>query len=110
MVGNIIRLIPNSFLSDGQAVRDGYHKKPFKYAGKEFSLRGLINKSTQNLLNFLLQNATLSGKKLDYTLRKPFDSIAEYANRPTILGWAVKQIYNFHVWLLNDGGARKKSP
>ncbi|MCL5733801.1 MAG: hypothetical protein M1334_04085 [Patescibacteria group bacterium] len=27
-----------------------------------------------------------------------------------ILGWAVKQIYNFHVWLLNDGGARKKSP
>ncbi|MCL5733417.1 MAG: hypothetical protein M1334_01995 [Patescibacteria group bacterium] len=27
-----------------------------------------------------------------------------------ILRWSAKQIYNFHVWLLKDGSARKESP
>ena len=39
----------------------------------------------RQLLNFLLQNCSLNGKKLDFTLRKPFDSIAEYANCSTLL-------------------------
>ena len=38
------------------------------------------------LLNFLLQNPIVSGKKLVFTLRKPFDSILELATCPTGLG------------------------
>ena len=34
------------------------------------------------VLNFLLQNPTVSGKKLEYTLRKPFHAIRELANCP----------------------------
>jgi len=37
------------------------------------------------LLNFLLQNCTVDGKKPLYTLRSPFDTILTFANRPTWL-------------------------
>jgi hypothetical protein len=33
-------------------------------------------------LNFLLQNPTVSGKKLEFTLRKPFNYIHELALNP----------------------------
>ena len=36
-------------------------------------------------LNYLFQNCRLNGKKLEYALRKPFDSVAKYANCPTLL-------------------------
>ena len=39
----------------------------------------------RQMLNFIFQNFQLSGKKLDYTLREPFDSVAKYANCPTLL-------------------------
>jgi hypothetical protein len=35
------------------------------------------------ILNFILQNPTVSGKKLDITLRKPFDAVLELAACPT---------------------------
>jgi len=35
--------------------------------------------------HFLLQNCQLRGKKLDFALRKPFDSIEKYANCSTLL-------------------------
>lgn len=35
------------------------------------------------LLNYLLQNSVVDGKKLVFTLRKPFDSILTFANQPT---------------------------
>jgi len=35
------------------------------------------------LLNYLLQNSTVDGKKPLFTLRKPFDSILAFANQPT---------------------------
>ena len=35
------------------------------------------------LLNYLLQNSTVDGKKPQFTLRKPFDSILAFANQPT---------------------------
>lgn len=35
------------------------------------------------ILNFLLQNPTVSGKKLDFTMRKPFDVVLELASRPS---------------------------
>ena len=41
----------------------------------------------RQMLNFLFQNLQLNGKKLDYTLREPFDSVAKYANCPTVLRW-----------------------
>ena len=34
-------------------------------------------------LNYLLQNPTVSGKKLDFTLRKPYNTILEVATCPT---------------------------
>lgn len=37
------------------------------------------------LLNFLLQNPTVDGKNLEFTLRKPFDTVLELANCPTLL-------------------------
>lgn len=37
----------------------------------------------RQFLNFLLQNCRLSGKNLVFDLRKPFDSIALYANHST---------------------------
>ena len=37
------------------------------------------------ILNFLLQNPTVSGKKLDYTLHKPFNTVLELANCPELL-------------------------
>ncbi len=36
-------------------------------------------------LNFLFQNFQINGKKLDYTLREPFYSVAKYATCPTLL-------------------------
>lgn len=39
----------------------------------------------RQFLNFLLQNCRLQGKNLVFDLRKPFDSIALYANHPTSL-------------------------
>ena len=35
------------------------------------------------LLNFLLQNSTVDGKKPSYALRSPFDTILIWAKRPT---------------------------
>lgn len=37
----------------------------------------------RQILNLLLQNPSVSGKKLEFTLRKPFDSILELAQYPT---------------------------
>jgi len=37
------------------------------------------------ILNFLLQNPTVSGKKLEFTLRKPFDTVLELAGCPNWL-------------------------
>ena len=37
-----VKLISKELFDKAQAVRLGYHKKPFKYAGKPFVLRGLI--------------------------------------------------------------------
>ena len=37
------------------------------------------------ILGFLLQNPTIKGKKLEFTLRKPFDTVLELANRPVLL-------------------------
>lgn len=37
------------------------------------------------ILNFLLQNPTVSGKKLEFTMAKPFDSVLELAYCPTDL-------------------------
>ena len=39
----------------------------------------------RQLLNYLLQNCELNGKKLEFTLRKPFDAIVNYAKCPTVL-------------------------
>ncbi len=35
------------------------------------------------ILNFLLQNPTVEGKKLNYSLKIPFNSILELAQNPT---------------------------
>lgn len=35
------------------------------------------------ILNFLLQNPRVSDKKLDFTMRKPFDVVLELASHPT---------------------------
>lgn len=37
------------------------------------------------ILNFLLQNPTVSDRKLDFTLRKPFDTVLELAESPVWL-------------------------
>ena len=37
------------------------------------------------ILNFLLQNPTVSGKKLDFELKKPFATVLELADCPTRL-------------------------
>ncbi len=34
------------------------------------------------ILNFILQNPTVNGKKLEFSLRKPFDTVLELANCP----------------------------
>ena len=39
-------------------------------------------------MNFILQNPTVDGKKIEFTLRKPFDSVHELANCPTKLPYA----------------------
>lgn len=36
------------------------------------------------ILQFLLQNATANGKKLEYKLKKPFDTVLSYAHHPTV--------------------------
>jgi hypothetical protein len=57
-------------------------------------------------LNFLLQNPTVSGKKLEFTLRKPFNYIHELALNPIRLDIA-REIGTFwkenkaHIWLPN---------
>ena len=38
------------------------------------------------ILGFILQNPTVSGKKLEFTMRKPFDAVLELATCPTGLG------------------------
>jgi hypothetical protein len=35
------------------------------------------------ILQFLLQNATANGKKLEYKLKKPFDTVLSFAHHPT---------------------------
>ena len=35
------------------------------------------------ILNFLLQNPTVDGKKLEFSLRKPFDTILALAHHPS---------------------------
>ena len=35
------------------------------------------------ILGFILQNPTVSGKKIDFTLRKPFNTVFELATCPT---------------------------
>jgi hypothetical protein len=35
------------------------------------------------ILGFILQNPTVSGKKLEFTMRKPFDAVLELATCPT---------------------------
>jgi site-specific DNA recombinase len=37
----------------------------------------------RQFLNFLFQNCVLNGKKLEFTIRKPFDAIAEYSQKET---------------------------
>ena len=37
----------------------------------------------RQFLNFLLQNCELQGKKLEFSLRKPFDAVLELATCPT---------------------------
>ena len=37
------------------------------------------------ILNFLLQNPTVSGKTLEFTLRKPFEAVLELSHRPNLL-------------------------
>lgn len=37
------------------------------------------------ILNYLLQNCTANGKKLEFSLRSPFNHILEFANQPTWL-------------------------
>ena len=39
------------------------------------------------ILNFLLQNPTVSGRKLEFELKKPFDTVLELAHHPTRLRW-----------------------
>ena len=34
-------------------------------------------------LGFILQNPTVSGKKLEFTMRKPFDAVLKLATCPT---------------------------
>jgi hypothetical protein len=36
------------------------------------------------ILHFLLQNAYADGKKLEYTLKKPFYTVLSFAYRPTV--------------------------
>jgi len=38
-------------------------------------------------LNYLLQNPTVSGKKLEFTLKKPWDTVLEFATTPNWLAW-----------------------
>ncbi len=37
------------------------------------------------ILNYILQNPTVSGKKLLYSLKKPFDTVLEVAHGPVLL-------------------------
>jgi site-specific DNA recombinase len=39
----------------------------------------------RQILNFLLQNPVVNGKKLEFTMRKPFDAVLELAQHPTRL-------------------------
>lgn len=51
---------------------------------REIFERSEIQEKRQ-LLNFLLQNCKLNDKKLEFTLRKPFDAIVKYSKCPTVL-------------------------
>ncbi|MDZ4285532.1 MAG: hypothetical protein U1A23_01240 [Candidatus Sungbacteria bacterium] len=37
----------------------------------------------RQILNFILQNPTVSGKKLEFAMAKPFDAVLELAHCPT---------------------------
>jgi len=39
------------------------------------------------ILGFILQNPMVSGKKLEFTMRKPFNTVLELATCPTGLRW-----------------------
>jgi hypothetical protein len=58
------------------------------------------------ILNYLLQNPTISSKNLEFTLRKPFNLILELSGCPTGLDM-VRDIGTFwktnkeHIWLPN---------
>ncbi len=68
---------------------DGYHLvvsqviNAARRAKEIFESSELMEKRA--FLNFLLQNCTLSGKKLAFTVRKPFNHIVDFANCPTVL-------------------------
>jgi hypothetical protein len=40
------------------------------------------------ILNFLLQNPVVNGKNLEFSLKKPFDTVLELSTCPTWLAWA----------------------
>lgn len=39
------------------------------------------------ILNYLLQNCVANGKKLEFTMRSPYNHILDLANQPTGLPW-----------------------
>jgi hypothetical protein len=56
------------------------------------------------LLNFLLQNSVVDGKKPMYSLRSPFDTIYAFAKRPTglrvlddVRTYFIKESRYFHI-------------
>jgi hypothetical protein len=62
-------------------------------------------------LNYLLQNPTVSGKKLDFTVRKPYNAILEVATCPTGLRGlyqvrtAIKSTYAHHFAIVREWGS-----
>ena len=54
-----------------------------KNAFKLFESSEIPEKRT--ILNYLLQNYTANGKKLEFSLRSPFNTILDFANQPTWL-------------------------
>ena len=58
------------------------------------------------ILGFLLQNPTIRGKKLDYTLRKPFDTVLELAKNPT--GLCIIKIVRTYFAAFGGGGQKSE--
>ena len=57
-------------------------------------------------LNYILQNPTVNGKKLEFTMRSPFNLVLELASSPILLDM-VRDIGTFwktnkeHIWIPN---------